>query len=382
MRQAGPVVPVRLPGGLLAWMVTDHRAIIGLLTDDRVSKDVRHWAAMNTGQVPAGWPLMPWVVGSGMFTAGGAEHRRLRRLAAPAFTGHRTGALAPMIEQIVADTLDDVTTHLDQDRTVDLREKFCFPIPIKTIGALLGVDDDLFDAIKSGANALFDTAVTPEEFAGRFAGLNAAIAELVTRKRHRPGTDLTSALIRARQHGDRYSDEEILETARVVVVAGYETTVNLLDQAIVALLTHPQHLAAAQAGHITWDDVIDETLRHQSPAANLPLRYAVEDIELAGTTIRGGEAILVSFAGAGRDPRIHEHPDKFDPTRTGKTHLGFGYGSHRCLGAPLAILEAKIALPALFDRFRDLTLAEAPEAIPANPGFITNGHARVPVRLS
>jgi cytochrome P450 len=133
----------------------------------------------------------------------------------------------------------------------------------------------------------------------------------------------------------------------------------------------------------SWDDVVDETLRWRSPAANLPLRYAVEDMELAGATIGAGEAILVSFAGAGRDPRVHEQPDVFDPTRaTRGEHLGFGYGSHRCLGAPLAVLEAKIALPALFERFGNLTLAEPAEAIPANPGFITNGHARVPVRLS
>ncbi|RPF21477.1 cytochrome P450 family protein [Myceligenerans xiligouense] len=384
-RARGPITQVVLPGSLHAWMITDYATITSLLTDERVSKDAaQHWADLRAGNVPADWPLMPWIVKSGMFTAHGPEHRRLRRLANSAFTQHRTGALKPMIKNIVATTVDDVADRLGQPGSpiVDLREAFCFPIPIKTIGALLGVPDDLLAPIRSGADALFDTATTPEMLAERFGDLNMAVAELITRRRHKPTSDLTSALIRASHDGAGYSDEELIETVRVLVVAGYETTVNLLDQAAVALLTYPEHLSAAREGRITWEDVIDETLRWRSPAANLPLRYATEDILVDGLTIAAGEAILTSFAGAGRDPLVHENPHVFDPTRTSRReHLGFGFGAHRCLGAPLAVLEAALALPALFDRFPNLTLAQPADQLRANPGFITDGHARVPVRL-
>ncbi|MBO0609901.1 cytochrome P450 family protein [Myceligenerans salitolerans] len=385
VRAQGPLVQVALPGGLAAWMATDYAVITSLLTDQRVSKDAaQHWADLRAGNVPPDWPLMPWIAKSGMFTAHGREHRRLRRLAGGAFTQHRVNALKPMIQDIVTGTLDDVACRLDQpgSPTADLRETFCFPIPIETIGALLGVPDDLLAPIRSGADALFDTAITPDQLAERFGDLNMAVAELITRRRHKPTSDLTSALIRATHDGAGYSDDELIETVRVLVVAGYETTVNLLDQAAVALLAHPEHLVAAREGCISWEDVIDETLRWRSPAANLPLRYATEDIVIDGLTIAAGEAILTSFAGAGRDPQVHENSHVFDPTRTTRQdHLGFGHGAHRCLGAPLAVLEAAIALPALFDRFPNLTLAEPAADLLANPGFITDGHARVPVRL-
>lgn len=389
VRAIGPVARVELPGGLPAWMVTDYAAIKTLLTHPMVSKDAAlHWGDLAAGKVPQNWPLMPWVGKAGMFTAYGADHRRLRRIASPAFTQHRTDQLRPMVQKSVADALEQISldhpaaANASRPTSLDLRERFCFPIPIAAIGGLLGVDDDLFPVIKAGADALFDTSVTPEELGARFMGLLGGIEELVRRKTEHPDDSLTSALIQANADGDRYTPEEIAETVRVVIVAGYETTVNLLDQAIFNLLTHPQHLAAVQDGRITWDDVVDETLRCTSPAANVPLRFAVEDIEVAGTTIRKGEAILTSFAGAGRDPEVHGQPGTFDPGRENKDHLGFGYGAHRCLGAPLAALEATVALPMLFDRYPHMVLAEDPATIPANPGFITNGHQRLLVNLS
>jgi len=228
---------------------------------------------------------------------------------------------------------------------------------------------------------LFDTSVTPEDAQARFFALLAAIETMVDRKIADPGVDLTSDMVKLLGTKDAYTREVLLETVRLTIVAGYETTGNLIDQVVFALSTHPEHRAAVLAGEISWDATVDETLRWAGIAANLPLRFAVEDFELGGAQINQGDAILVNYAGTGRDPAKFDRPKVFDPTRASREHLGFGHGTHYCLGAPLAVLEAKTALPALFDRYPDLSLAEDPATIPANPGFITNGHARLPVHL-
>lgn len=384
-RADGPVVRVEMPGGLEAWVVLGYAEAVELLKvrnrNPLVSKDIAYWADFVAGYVPQDWPLLMWAVKAGMFTADPPRHRDLRSWAAPAFTPRRIERLAPVIEQIVTDRLDALASAAATGQVVDLRTGFCLPVPIEAIGALLGVPDDLAGTFLLGADALFDTAIAPEVAQARFVALLGAIETMVDRKVADPGVDLTSDMVKTLHKKEAYTREVLLETVRLTVVAGYETTGNLIDQAVFALLTHPQHLAAVLAGEISWDDVIDETLRWAGVAGNLPLRFAVQDFELGGAQINAGDAILVSYAGTGRDSRKFDRPDVFDPTRATRDHLGFGHGTHYCLGAPLAVLEAKVALPALFDRYPGLSLAEDPNTIPANPGFITNGHARLPVHL-
>ncbi|MFD2024041.1 cytochrome P450 [Promicromonospora aerolata] len=396
IESVGPVGWVEMPDGLRAVMVTDYAAIKEIGTHPDVSRDAAaHWPDLRAGNVPADSLVVPWVTNAGPFSAYGAEHRRLKKLMTPAFTQRQIDKLEPMIDEIVAGALAKIAPSGPHDRSqvepLDLRAEFCFPVPIRTIGAVLGVDvddeQDLFPVIRAGADALFDTSISREELGAAFIGLLGAIDELIARKRARPDDSLTSALIQANQDGDTYTAAEIAEVVRILIVAGYETTVNLLDQCIFLLLTHPQHLAAVlaedpstDAAEKAWEAIIDEALRHSSPANVVPMRFAIKDIVIAGFDIPAGTPLLVSFAGAGRDPKVHEAPDVFDPTRIKKDHLGFGYGPHRCPGAAMAIAEAKLALPALFSRYR-LTLVEDPAEIPANDGIITNGHARLLVTL-
>ncbi|PUB32569.1 cytochrome P450 [Promicromonospora sp. AC04] len=386
LRADGPVVRVEMPGGLPAWVVLGYGEAVELLKvrnkDPLVSKDIAYWADFLAGLVPNDWPLLMWAVRAGMFTADPPRHRDLRSWAAPAFTPRRIKRLAPVVEQIVADRLAALAPPASGGQVVDLRAEFCLPVPIEAIGALLGVPDDLAGTFRAGADALFDTTVTPEDAQARFVALLGAIETMVDRKIAEPGVDLTSDMVKTLGTKEAYTREVLLETVRLTIVAGYETTGNLIDQTVFALQTHPEHRAAVLAGEISWDAVVDETLRWAGIAANLPLRFAVKDFELGGARIHAGDAILVNYAGAGRDPAKFERPEVFDPTRASREHLGFGHGTHYCLGAPLAVLEAKAALPALFDRFPDLSLAEDPDTIPANPGFITNGHARLPVHLA
>lgn len=318
-----------------------------------------------------------------MFTAYGADHRRLRKLVSPAFTNRRTLALRPRIEELVTDLLDRLAAT-PAGETVDLREGFAYPVPIQVLTELMGVPDDREPALRTCVARFFDTEISPEAAGANYLEMFGLIEELVAFRRDNPGEDMTSVLINTRdEDGERLTEKEMVDTLMLVINAGHETTVNLLDQAIFALLTHPEQLAAVRAGEVSWDDVIEETLRYESPVAHLPLRYAVEDIEIDGIRIPKGEAILASYAAAGRDPKIHgDTADSFDITRVDKDHVAFGHGVHHCIGAPLARLEASIALPALFARFPELRLAGDPADVAPVIGFISNGHRELPVRLT
>jgi cytochrome P450 len=376
---------------VVAWAVTSQDLLRELLTDSRVSKDPRqHWPRWINGEITPEWPLFTWVAVQNMFTAYGNEHRRLRSLIAKAFTARRTEAQRPRIEQITTDLLDALAAR-PRGEVVDLREEFAYPLPIEVICQLFGVPDAMRPGLRRVVDGIFDTTATPEQARALQEELYAILHELVATKRQSPGDDLASGLITARdEDGSSLTEAELVDTFILMLGAGHETTVNLLDHAITALLTHPDQLDLVRSGRNSWDDVIDETLRWQAPVANLPLRYAAEDIELDGqgsesperTVIRKGDAILASYAAAGREPARHgEDADRFDITRTIKDHLAFGHGVHYCLGAPLARLEVGIALPALFDRFPDLALAVPPNELEQVESFISNGHRSMPVTL-
>ncbi|GAA2073410.1 cytochrome P450 [Streptomyces albiaxialis] len=382
------MAPVELPGGVVAWAVTDPALLRKLLTDSRVSKDPRrHWPKWINGEISPEWPLFTWVAVRNMFTAYGGDHRRLRTLVAKAFTARRTAALRPRVGQIVGELLDGVAESGRRGDPVDLREALCYPLPIQVIAELFGLPEERGARLRTLVDGIFHTSADPEEAAATFAGFHTVLGELVALKRETPGDDLTSGLIAARdEDGSRLSEQELVDTLLLVISAGHETTVNLLDNAVHALLTRPRELEHVREGRASWDDVIEETLRYDSPVASIPLRYAVTDIDVGGagegSVIRAGEAILASYAAAGRDPGWYgPDADDFDVTRVGKEHLAFGHGAHFCLGAPLARLEARMALPALFERFPDLALAVPPEELEPVESFISNGHRTLPVRL-
>ncbi|TDD94241.1 cytochrome P450 family protein [Actinomadura rubrisoli] len=382
IRARGTVTPVELPGGVVAWAVTGHEPLKRLLADPRVSKDPDlHWTKWIGNEVPGDWPLDSWVSVRNMFTAYGEDHRRLRSLVSRAFTPRRTEALRPRIEEITHDLLDRLAAL--PPGPADLREGFAYPIPIEVICRLFGIPDGTRPALRRVVDGVFNTALGPADSAANQRELYEIMEDLVAAKRAAPGDDLASVLIAARDDdGSRLSEPELVGTLILMISAGHETTVNLLDHAIAAVLTHPGQRALVRAGSVPWSEVIEEALRWQAPVANLPLRYAVEDIEVDGVTIAKGEAILAGYAAAGRDPALHgDDADRFDATRPGKEHLAFGHGAHFCLGAPLARLEARVALPALFERFPDLALAVGPDELRPVESFISNGHRALPVLL-
>ena len=386
LRAHGPATRVDLLGQEV-WAIADPAVLKTLLVDPRVSKDAaRHWPKFPD-EIVGKWPLTLWVGVSNMFTAYGAEHRRLRRLVSPAFAARRMAALAPAIEEMTRALLDELAAT-PAGQSADLRERFAVPLPIQVIGSLMGLPAEARQAFRGCVDAVFDTTLSAEEQTENATKVYGILAGMVADKRENPGEDMTSVLIAARDDQDEEGDgsalteQELLDTLLLVVSAGYETTVNLIDQGITTLLAHPAERAKVDAGTAQWRDVVEETLRFEAPVAHLPLRYAVEDIELpGGVTIRQGEAILASYAAVGRHPDLHgQTADVFDVTRSGQDHLSFGYGVHFCLGSQLARMEAEIALRMLFERFPDLALAPQTTLRPLG-SLISNGHDALPVVL-
>jgi cytochrome P450 len=377
---------VELPGGVQAWAVTSLPLLKKLLKDPQVSKDPdQHWTAWIQGRIPADWPLITWVAVENMFTAYGGDHRRLRTLVSQAFTPRRTADLQPRIRAITTARLDHLTAlaAANPGQPVDLREHYAYQIPLLVICELFGVPADQHRELREIAASTFKTSAAPEEVTATWQRLITFFAGLIATKRAFPGDDLTSALITARdQDGSRLSEDELLYTLSLMLVAGHETTVNLIDNTITLLDTHPQQLHLLRNGDAPWDEAVEEALRLEAPLANLPLRYAVQDITQGGITIAQGDAILACYAAAGRDPAVHgPTADQFLITRASKEHLAFGHGAHYCLGAPLARMEAVIALSALYTRFPHLTLAVPAGKLPPLDSMIGNGHTTLPVHL-
>lgn len=379
LRAAAPAVRVLLPDKVVAWSVTRGALVKQLLTHPHVSKNARtSWPGYQPGSIP--W-LSPFVDVINMFTSDGGDHRRLRGLIGQVFAPGRIGAMRPKIEKIVADLLDTLDNH-SADEPVDLRAGYSYQLPTRLICDLFGVPAEQRPAMLGVVDAMLDTSATTEQARATRNGVYEAMRALVAFKRKAPGDDMTSHLIAARDDEDRLSEEELISTLILMIAAGSETTVSLIDHAICALVTHPEQLDAVREDPRRWPDVIEESLRLNSPVMYMPMRYATADIDLGeGVIIRQGELIIMGFGAHGRDPDVHRAPELFDIDRADKGHLAFGYGIHYCLGAPLGKLEAQIALSALFDRFPRMSLAVDPAHLQPQPSFVGNDYRALPVYL-
>ncbi|MEV6114586.1 cytochrome P450 [Streptomyces sp. NPDC052109] len=385
----GAVARVELPGGIEGMAVLGHEALKDFLQHPEVAKNARHFTALREGRIPAGWPLLTFATVQGMTTADGEDHRRLRSLVGRCFTPRRVARLRPRIEQLTEDLLNDLARAAEAAGGVaDLRRHFALPLPMGVICELLGVEARFRDRLHHLSNQVVATDIEPAEAIAANRELVAVLGEIAAAKAAAPADDLTGALIAARDEGgDRLSDQELIGTLLLMIIAGHETTLNLITNAVRALCAHRDQLDLVHAGGASWADVVEETLRWDAPVSYFPFRYPVCDLTVDGTSIPAGTPVLAGYSAAGRDPSAHgPDADRFDVTRPARPdavrHLSLGHGAHYCLGAPLARLEAGIALERLFTRFPALELA-APEAeLAPHSGFVGNSVRTLPVRLA
>ncbi|MFG2219593.1 cytochrome P450 [Streptomyces sp. NPDC048685] len=384
----GSVASVVLPGGVAGAVVLGHDALKEFLAHPDVAKGAQHFTELAEGRIPDGWPLRTFATVQGMTTADGDDHRRLRSLVGNVFTARRVAELRPRIETVTAELLDGVgRAAAEGDGTVDLRSRFALPLPMGVICELLGVEAEHQDRLHHLSGRVVATDTGPEEAMAANRELVALLGAVAAARAERPGDDLTSALIAARDEGGgRLGPHELIGTLLLLIIAGHETTLNLITNAVRALCAHPEQLRFVTSGRVSWADVVEETLRWDSPVSYFPFRYPTRDLTLDGTVIPRGTPVLAGYSAAGRDKAAHgPDADRFDVTRparrTAARHLSLGHGPHYCLGAPLARMEATVALEQLFGRFPELELAVPETALPHHPGFVGNSTGLLPVRL-
>jgi len=369
LRERGPVHRVRLPGAGIqheTWLVVGYEEARAALADPRLAKDGSKIGMLFLDEE---------LIGKYLLGTDPPQHTRLRALVSRAFTMRRVDQLRPRIQQITDELLDAM---LPRGRA-DLVDSFAYPLPITVICELLGVPEmDRAEFRKMSTEAVAPTDADSEHAA--FVRLAEYLTELIEDKRRSgPGDDLLSDLIRTTaDDGDRLSPGELRGMAFVLLIAGHETTVNLISGAVRSLLTHPDQLAALRADLSLVDGAVEETLRHDGPVENATFRFAAETLEIADTKIVRGDAVMIGLSAADRDALRYPAPDHYDIRRDTRGHLAFGHGIHYCLGAPLARLEARTAIRTLLERAPDLAL-DGPHG-DWLPGMLMRGVRSLPVR--
>ncbi len=357
-------------GETMIWFVTRYDDVATVLLDNE--RFVRDPRLALTPEELAEQPSPPSLemIENNMLNRDGEDHRRLRRLVTKAFTPKVVEQLRPRIQAIADELLDAVETRGE----MDLAAEYAFPLPITVIAELLGVPTADQDRFRAWSDAMITPAIGEKEmerFLAQMGEFIAYLQNLFAERRADPQDDLVSALLRARDEGDALSEEEVFGTVVLLIVAGHETTVGLIGNGVLHLLRQPDQLERVRSDESLLPSAIEELLRFEGPVERALNRWAAADVELGGKTIRRGELVIAIVASADRDRDRFPDPDRLDVTRADNKHIAFGRGAHYCLGAPLARLEAEIALATLFRRLPGLRLAVEPAQLEwrATPGF-------------
>ncbi|WP_017614006.1 cytochrome P450 family protein [Nocardiopsis salina] len=375
LREAGPAHRITLPGGVEAWLVTRDKEVRQVFLSEDFSKEMEtHWYAYREGRLPMVGDVVI-AMADNMLVADPPKHTRLRSSVTREFTRKRVHALAPRVRETVARLLEQIIAKREGADVghVDLVEEFAALVPMRVICPLLGISDEDGEFLRP----LVSTVMSNDDNGQRNAlaasqGVNDYLAAFVKDKRGTSGDDLSATLV---EHSD-LSDQEVVEMLALLMAAGHETTVNLLGSSVLALLRHPEQLTRVTHDPERWPAVVEEVLRWDSPVQNVLWRFTRNSVTLGDVTIPPGEAVALSVAAAHRDPQRYEDPDTFDIGRNRSDHVAFGHGIHRCIGAELARMEARTALPLLFERLPGLRLAGAPSY---RPSTISRALSHLPV---
>jgi cytochrome P450 len=380
LRQECPVLAVRLPQGPRVWLVTRYPDVRAALADPRLAKDSfkleevlgRQGASLVEHRAPFVEELI-----RNMINADPPDHARLRKLVSRAFTPRAIARLRPRIEAIATELADTMST---QGPVVDLIDTFALLLPVRVIGEILGMPSERWDDFRQWTNTVFSMAPLPQRTAAGQA-MAKYLNELVAHKRAHPGQDMLSTIVAAAEDTDQLSETEAVAMAFLLIAAGHETTVNLISNGTLALLSNPDQLAQLRADPTLLPGAVEELLRLAGPLNLASMRFTTEPVTIAEVTIPADEIVMVSIGSANRDPAQYPDPDQLDIHREA-SNLAFGYGIHFCLGAALARLEGEIAFRTLLDRFPGLALAQAPEQLRWRGNLNIRGLDNLPVLLA
>ncbi|MEU5158831.1 cytochrome P450 [Streptomyces sp. NPDC020875] len=388
LREHAPVRRTTLPSGVEAWLVTRYADARLALADPRLSKNPAHHDEPAHARGKTG---IPGERSAGLMThllnIDPPDHTRLRRLVAKAFTPRRVAAFEPRVRELTDRLIDGFAER----GSADLIHEFAFPLPIYAICDLLGVPAEDQDDLRDWAGMMIRHGGGPRGGVARAVKrIRGYLAELIHRKRENLGAedadDLISGLIRASDHGEHLTENEVVAMCFVLLFAGFETTINLVGNGLYALMCHPEQRARLQeslaAGETALLETgIEELLRYDGPVEMATWRYATEELTIGGVRVAEGDPVLVVLAAADRDPERFDGPDVLDLARRDNQHLGYGHGIHYCLGAPLARLEGRTAIATLLTRLPDLRLAVDHGDLRWRGGLIMRGLRTLPVEF-
>jgi cytochrome P450 len=376
LREQSPVGKVRLRGGEEAWWVSGHEEGRAILADRRFSSDRRKDHFPN----PTGDPTLrqrlrtqpPSLIGMD-----GAEHTEARRELIGEFTAKRLNALRPRIQEIVDRFIDEMLAA--EQRPVDLVQALSLPVPSLVICEMLGAPYTDHDFFQSRTAAMIRRDTPAEERLRCREELNAYMSDLLSRKESEPGDDLFSRLIAKRREKGTVDHASLVSMALLLLVAGHETTANMISLGVVALLENPDQLALIKADPGKTPLAVEELLRYFTIVETATSRIATEDVEIGGVTIGADEGVVISGLGANRDPAAFENPGELNLERGARHHIAFGYGPHQCLGQNLARIELQIVFDTLFRRIPTLRLAAPVDEIPFKTDAVIFGAYELPV---
>ncbi|HDR8162993.1 TPA: cytochrome P450, partial [Bacillus cereus] len=359
------------------WLITRYEDALPLLKDNRLKKDWTNVFSQDIKNMYLSVDNSDHLT-THMLNSDPPNHSRLRSLVQKAFTPKMIAQLDKRIERIA----DDLISDIERKGTLNLVDDYSFPLPIIVISEMLGIPKEDQAKFRIWSHAVIASPETPEEIKETEKQLSEFITYLqylVDIKRKEPKEDLVSALILAESEGHKLSARELYSMIMLLIVAGHETTVNLITNTVLALLENPNQLQLLKDNPKLIDSAIEEGLRYYSPVEVTTARWAAEPFQIHDRTIEKGDMVVIALASANRDETVFENPEVFDITRENNRHIAFGHGSHFCLGAPLARLEAKIAITTLFNRMPELQIKGNREEIKWQGNYLMRSLEELPL---
>lgn len=349
----------RFGGTYPAWLITRYDDCMAFLKDNRITRDVKNVMSQEQIKMLNVSEDIDFV-SDHMLAKDTPDHTRLRSLVHQAFTPRTIENLRGSIEQITEQLLDE----MEKENKADIMKSFASPLPFIVISELMGIPKEDRAQFQIWTNAMVDTSESNRELTNQaLREFKDYIAKLIQDRRIQPKDDLISKLVHAEENGSKLSEKELYSMLFLLVVAGLETTVNLLGSGTLALLQHKEEFEKLKQYPEMIATAVEELLRYTSPVVMMANRWAIEDFTYKGHSIKRGDMIFIGIGSANRDPNFFENPETLNLNRSPNRHISFGFGIHFCLGAPLARLEGHIAFNALLKRFPDIELAAAPDDI-------------------